>query len=172
MARLEAFGSTAPALASYLGLTAMPRDVPSGSDDPGQGGDGSFPASGTAIKFSVAVQAGDELSFDWLFDAADALPENDYALFTVNGGHGTMAYELADVRDSGDFGLIGWRTSVYTAETDGMLTIGFAAVNDTNGLDHSTLLVDNFRLNRDLDESYQVTERSDDGRLETFATHT
>jgi VCBS repeat-containing protein len=168
MARLEAFGSTAPALASYLGLTAMPRDVPQGSDDPTQGGDTSFPASGTAIKFAVNVRAGDELSFDWLFDASDALPENDYALFTVTDAGGTTAYELADVRDSGNFGLIGWRTSVFTAETDGLLTIGFAAVNDTNGLDHSVLLVDDLRVNRHLDTSYQVTERSDDGRLETL----
>ncbi len=176
MVMLEARGTLPSNLESFLGLAAgsLARDF---SDL-----DGTQPFAGSAIKLHIQVQAGDEVSFDWMFDARDrvAAPgdghqDNDFALFTVTDATGTHSYKLSDVRQVGDGGSSGWHTSVYQAQAAGTLTIGLASVNDrtseTGNLpatENSVLLADNFRLNRDLDESYQLVRLEPDGGLQTF----
>lgn len=174
MARLEAFGTSAQkigsqtvsALEGFLGIPdrSLPRDP----------GDNSLPANGSAFRLKLNVQAGDEISFDWMFDARDTVSappaDNDYAVLTVVGGAGAELFKLSDVRQTGDHGASGWRSSIYTASTAGELTIGFGAVNDrvadASG-QGSVLLVDNVRFNRDFDHGYQIVDHQADGRFET-----
>lgn len=169
MAVLHAVGANRAAIERFLGLqpapgepTALPFDT-----------DGSAPAFGSATRLTVAVAAGDQLSFDWLFDAGDTLPDNDYAVFTVADADTSAVFKLADVRAVGDEGASGWRTSVYTAAEDAELTVGFGVVNDRaagyyNDTENSRLLIDNVRLNRDLTDGYQTVDLPDPGTLATL----
>ncbi|MFZ1416019.1 MAG: Ig-like domain-containing protein [Defluviicoccus sp.] len=173
MAVLEARGHPASALEQFLGLPAgtLPRDS-----------DGSFPAAGSALKLTADVQAGDEVSFDWMFDARDAVfaptagqADNDYAFATINDGTTTRLFSLADVRAVGDHGASDWRSSIFTASAAGPLVIGFGVVNDRitefSGpeAENSFLLVDNVRVNRAFDEGYQVVSSQGQGAFETLA---
>ena len=164
LARLEAAGTTAAQTETFLGQPsgALPKDS-----------DGSFPAQGSAAKLTVTVQAGDEVSFDWMFDArdfvnkpADGKADNDFAMFSVTGDGTPQLYLLSDVRHTGDQGASGWRTSVFTASKSGDLTIGFACVNDriqgSPVAENSVLLVDNVRLNRAFGPGYQVVDAQGD----------
>ena len=170
LARLDANGSTTPQLQSFLGQpeSSLPKDL-----------DGSFPATGSAAKLNLTVRAGDEVSFDWMFDArdfvfhpADGRADNDFAVFSVTGAGNPQLFLLTDVRHIGDQGSSGWRSSVFTASTSGELTIGFASVNDRVGgspvSENSVLLVDNVRLNREFGLGYQVIDTQGDGRFETL----
>ena len=170
MARLEASGTTAAQTEVFLGQPAgtLPKDS-----------DGSFPAQGSAAKLTVSVQAGDEISFDWMFDArdfvfkpADSKADNDFAVFSVTGDGTPHLFLLSDVRHTGDQGASGWRTSVYTASASGDLTIGFACVNDriqgSPVTENSMLLIDNVRLNRAFGPGYQLVDSQDDGHFETL----
>jgi VCBS repeat-containing protein len=159
MARIESRGSTRPALETFLGI---------GSHSLGRDTDGTFSATGSATRLTVSVQAGDSVSFDWMFDAGDTLPDNDYAVFTVVNGGSFEVFTLSDVRRTGSNGASGWHSSVYTAPTAGLVQIGFAAIDDRTGGDSSYLLVDNVRVNREFDDSYQVVETRPDGAFETL----
>ena len=169
MVVLEAFGSfedPATNVADFLQVSALPSDS-----------DGSSAADGSAMKTTVRVQAGDEISFDWMFDARDQSAGgsevfNDYAVLTVSGPDGDAVYKLSDVRQTGDFGASGWRTSKYVAASDGELNLGFAVMNDavSHGQGdprNSRLLVDNVRLDREFGEGYQ---QLDGGPTDTFQT--
>jgi hypothetical protein len=172
MAQMEARGSTAASIASFFGLApgTLPRDI-----------DDSAPAFGSAIRLRAAVQAGDEISFDWMFDARDftAVPpdgfaDNDYAVVAIADGTATHLFKLSDVRQAGDQGASGWRSSVYTAASAGTLVIGFGAINDRTPSpveQNSFLLVDNVRLNREFDDGYQIVQTQTQGQavLETLA---
>ncbi|MFO1152087.1 MAG: Ig-like domain-containing protein [Rhodospirillales bacterium] len=176
MAVLEARGTSSSNLESFLGLAtgSLARDY---ADI-----DGSRPSTGSAIKVHINVQAGDEISFDWMFDARDRVTapgdgnqDNDFALLTVTDASGIHSYKLSDVRQTGDGGASGWHTSIFTAQSAGTVTVGLASVNDRAsevgglpGTENSVLLADNFRLNRDFDESYQLVRLETDGRLETL----
>jgi len=170
MAVLHAYGEMRPKLEAFLGLekapgavTALPLDA-----------DGTFPGFGAATRLTVAVAEGDRISFDWMFDAGDVLPDNDFAVFTVAGdGGGSRVFKLADVRATGDAGATGWRTSVYTAAEAGELTVGFAVVNDrTSGYagdtENSRLLIDNVWLNREAAGGYQLADLADPGAMATL----
>ncbi|MFO1112507.1 MAG: Ig-like domain-containing protein [Rhodospirillales bacterium] len=169
-ARLEATGTTAAQTETFLGQPAgaLPKDS-----------DGTFPAQGSAAKLTVAVQAGDMVSFDWMFDArdfvshpADGKADNDFAVFSVTGDGTPQLYLLSDVRHTGDQGASGWRTSVFTTSHSGSLTIGFACINDRIAgspvTENSVLLVDNLRLNRAFGPGYQVVDTQGDGHFETL----
>lgn len=169
MAVLRAHGATRPALEAFLGLVPQPGAVTALPLD----SDGSAPAFGAAMRLSVEVTAGDRVSFDWMFDAGDARPDNDFAIFTVAGDEAATLFRLADVRTTGDEGASGWRTSVYTAAGDGELTLGFAVVNDrlagyAGDHENSRLLVDNVRLNREFGDGYQTVDLPDPGAFATL----
>ncbi len=169
MAVLHAYGEMRPKLEAFLGLekapgavTALPLDA-----------DGTIPGFGAATRLTVAVAQGDRISFDWMFDAGDFLPDNDLAVFTVASAGGSQVFKLADVRLTGDAGATGWRTSVYTAAEAGELSVGFAVVNDwTTGYagdpENSRLLVDNVWLNRDAAGGYQLADMAEPGELATL----
>ncbi len=170
MAVLTASGSSALSLQFFLGLSdALPADF----------GDSSPPTDGSALRLTVDVEAGERISFDWMFDANDVVQPplgdfarpgfNDFAVFTADGEW----FNLSDVRqvtnEDGRLGATGWRTSIYTARSDGPLTIGFAVVNDGTTSADSHLLVDNVRVDRDFDpESYTVVRSDPSGALDTL----
>ncbi len=169
MAVLHAYGASENGIERFLGLQpppgapiAMPFDI-----------DGTAPAFGAATRLSVAVAAGDRISFDWLFDAGDAVPDNDFAVFTVADAAGSTVFKLADVRTTGDAGASGWHTSVFTTAEDADLTVGFAVLNDraagyASDTENSRLLVDNVRLNRDFTDGYQTVDLLEPGALATL----
>jgi hypothetical protein len=179
MARLEASGTaaqpigqeTVSRLEAFLGIPnrSLPRDPV----------DNTFAANGSGCKLKVNVQAGDEISFDWMFDARDFVnsppdgkADDDFAVFTVVGQGNTNIFKLSDVRQTGNQGATGWRSSVYTASSSGELTVGFAVVNDriadNPASQNSFLLIDNVRLNRDFSEGYQIVDDQAAGRFETL----
>lgn len=176
LAWLEAYGTSIPDLNTFLrvDLRAQFRDI-----------DGSLPASGAALRIRVDLEAGDELSFDWMFDARDRVSgspaDNDFALVSItNADGGTHFFKLSDVRATGDNGATGWRSTVYTAEQGGSVTVAFGVINDrasdfpstsNPASENSMLLLDNVRLNRDFSEGYQVVDTSADGRFETVVPH-
>ncbi len=169
MAVLTASGASPLTMQFFLGLSvSLPRDF----------GDSSKPADGSALRLTLDVEAGDRISFDWMFDANDFVQPpigdfarpgfNDFAVFTADGEW----FDLSDVRqvfdESGQYGASGWRASIYTAQSDGPLTIGFAVVNDDTRNADSHLLVDNVRVNTDFDsDSYTVVRSDPSGLLDT-----
>jgi VCBS repeat-containing protein len=173
LAWLEAYGTTQANLDTFLGvdLRANFTDL-----------DGSTPASGAAFHLDVKLQAGDELSFDWLFDARDTVKanpaDNDFAVVTITDADGTDVFKLSDVRQTGDNGSSGWQSTVYTAAHSGTVTVAIGVVNDRASdlpvasdphSENSALLVDNMRINRDFSDGYQVVDSSADGKFETVA---
>ncbi|MBL8658671.1 MAG: FecR domain-containing protein [Rhodospirillales bacterium] len=169
MAVLHAHGASRYGIEQFLGLQpqpgspiALPFDI-----------DGTAPAFGAATRVTLAVAAGDRISFDWLFDAGDSAPDNDFAVFTVAGAAGSTVFKLCDVRTTGDAGASGWHTSVYTAAGNGEVTVGFAVLNDRVGgyatdTENSRLLVDNVRLNRDFTDGFQTVDLLEPGALATL----
>lgn len=175
MIKLEANGSPIGTVESFLGLST--GTIKSTFPQP----DGTSPSNSSAIKLSITVHAGDQISFDWMFDARDYVnnppdgkADNDMALVAITGVDGVHLYKLSDVQQTGDLGDSGWRSSVYTVDHDGTLTIGLASVNDriAQSAENSVLLIDNIRLNRDFDQSYQLVQTSDDAHMNTYVHHT
>lgn len=97
--------------------------------------------NGSAIKQTITANAGDTLSFDWLFKANDYAPYNDFSFFTI----GSLGSKLADVFQVGDFGQTASKTS-YTFNQAGTYTVGFGVVNALDTGASSTLAVDNVKL--------------------------
>ena len=85
---------------------------------------------GSAIKSTIEVEAGDTLSFDWVWDTDDYLPYNDFAFV----GLSLLGIEdiLASVAISGDYGTTSGSYS-WTAGAAGVLTyvIGVVDVGDS-----------------------------------------
>lgn len=111
------------------------------------------PTDGSAIKTTVALHAGDVLSFDWNFVGHDYLPFNDFSFATINGA----TYLLGLTQAVGDFGSTGWKTFTYTATTDGNYTLGIGEFNVNDTLLNSHTFVDNFRINGSLQTSFENT---------------
>ena len=119
--------------------------------DPGD----NLPANGSAFKLKLNVQAGDEISFDWMFDATVTRRPPTTTPSSPSLEAPVPSCSSYRTRQTGDHGASGWRSSIYTASTTGELTIGFGAVNDRVADASSVLLVDNVRFNRDFDQGYQ-----------------
>ena len=112
------------------------------------------PIEGSAIRTKLTLSAGTELSFDFFFDAGDQSPRNDCGLVVI----GDHAFKLSDVVATGNDGASGWRTFVYTVPTNGVFTIGFAALNDRVDGNPSPLYIDNLRLSRLFGDDYVVVD--------------
>ncbi|RUT00222.1 hypothetical protein DSM106972_076700 [Dulcicalothrix desertica PCC 7102] len=97
------------------------------------------PTFGSAIKQTISVAAGDTLKFDWLFDADDYLPYNDFSFYSIS----SAANLLADVALVGNYGQTSDQTT-YTFANAGTYTIGFGVMNSLdNALSGTRLTVDN-----------------------------
>ncbi|MGI1669179.1 MAG: hypothetical protein K6L74_02510 [Neptuniibacter sp.] len=108
------------ALETFGGFYAGALDAEMGTDV----------TEGSAIKSTIEVEAGDTLSFDWVWDTDDYLPFNDFAFV----GLSLLGIEevLASVAISGDYGTTSGSYS-WTAGAAGVLTyvIGVVDVGDT-----------------------------------------
>lgn len=99
--------------------------------------------NGSAMKTTLDVTAGDQISFSWAFDADDYLNFNDFAFVTING----TPIELADISQVGSYGATSWASFSYTATSTGPLTIGFGVMNTGDSGVNTYLLVDQLRVN-------------------------
>ena len=101
------------------------------------------PTNGSAIKTTLALDAGDIVQFDWAFSTTDTDPFFDNSFFlTLNGG----LQQLADVGTVGDFGDSGWQTESFTVTTAGVYDIGFGVVNVEDSSADSVLSIDNINI--------------------------
>jgi PEP-CTERM motif len=97
--------------------------------------------SGSALKQTVGLTAGETIRFDWLFFADDYQPFNDAAFAVV---HNSVS-PLADIFSvGGQNGTTGWQTFSYTAASAGAYTIGVAGLNSGDNSYNSHVAVDNF----------------------------
>ncbi len=94
------------------------------------------------------VNAGETISFDWFFAAQDYLPYNDfgsYALELVIDEIVFSANILANVQQTGNYGLTGWNTFAILATISGDVELRFYSKNVGDNLLASALGVDNIR---------------------------
>jgi hypothetical protein len=97
--------------------------------------------SGSALKQTVGLLAGETIRFDWLFFADDYQPYNDAAFAVI---HNSVS-PLADIFSvGGQNGTTGWQTFSYTAASAGTYTIGVAGLNSGDDIYNSHLAIDNF----------------------------
>lgn len=99
--------------------------------------------NGSAMKTTIMVEAGDEVSFSWFFNADDYSPYNDFSFVSFNG----VPVELADISMVGSYGQTPWATYTHVATSSGPLTIGFGVMNTGDSGVNSYLTIDNIKLN-------------------------
>ncbi len=99
---------------------------------------------GSAMKTTIMVEAGDEISFSWSFTSNESKGYfNDFGFVSFNG----EAFELADVSSVGGPGQTPWSVFTYTATVSGPLTIGFGTMDTGDTAVAAYLQVDNVKLN-------------------------
>jgi hypothetical protein len=89
--------------------------------------------------------AGEQVNFDWYFDAEDYLPYNDWSVFQVKDGEGKIVdtLTLADVAEVGNYGDSGWKNHTYTFTSNGTGSIEFGVFNSRDTSLDSQLYIDN-----------------------------
>jgi VCBS repeat-containing protein len=128
---LNGNGASAASMESFLGLS------PGKLNSLGNGA----ATSGSVIKTTVNLSAGDVLSFDWAFQAHDYLPFDDFSFLVTGAG---QILELADVKNTGNYGFSGWHNFKYTANANTVFELGIGATNVLDNALDSHLLIDNF----------------------------
>ena len=133
LAALYGSGASAGQITSFLGLDAGALNAM---------GNGNA-TTGSALKTTVNVEAGDVVHFDWAFIATDYLPYNDFSVAVIGNG---QVLELADIQAVGNFGTTGWQSFDYTAPTDMVLVVGVAVTNVLDSAGSPQLLIDNLTV--------------------------
>jgi hypothetical protein len=128
-----------PSIETFLGI------APGGlSPLAASGVDADNATNGSAMKTTIMVEAGDEISFSWSFTSNEGYGYyNDFGFVSFNG----QAFELADVSSVGGPGQTPWSVFTYTATVSGPLTIGFGTMNTGDTAVAAYLQVDNVKLN-------------------------
>jgi hypothetical protein len=107
----------------------------------------------TLLSQTFAALAGDVLSFDIFFDAADYIPFNDngYANL-IDADTSTVVATLyyQDVASVGDFGADGWTSVSHVIAADGNYKLEFGVTNIGDNNLSSALGVDNVALNAEM----------------------
>ncbi|MFY9142153.1 VCBS domain-containing protein [Sulfuricurvum sp.] len=98
------------------------------------------PTEGAAVKFVIQAEAGETVTFNWQFNAADYMPYNDFAFVAVDNGDLQL---LSNVSMVGDYGSSGLQTFSITFSDSGAHTVTFGTIDfgDT-GVD-SALVISN-----------------------------
>ena len=139
MARLTSSGSgDQMSIEAFLGVPSGGLNAAAAS---GSGSDNA--TNGSAIMTTLAVNAGDVITFDWFFDADDYSPYNDFSFVVIDG----QVFELADISMVGSYNATNWAEFSYTATSSGALNIGFGVMNTGDSGVDSHLLVDNLCVN-------------------------
>ena len=112
--------------------------------------------AGSAIRQTVSVQAGTQLTFEYNFLTNEATPDsnyNDFSFFTVSGSGTAAAMLLADTQADGFASSAsiykestGFRSYSYTFATAGQYTIGFGVSDSKDTSYDSGLLLDEVSL--------------------------
>ncbi len=136
------------AFASLQNLTTW--STTSGLNSSVSVGTNSATLSGTAsIYQSFVLGAGSTFSFDWLFQANDYMPYNDWSSVFVDGN---LNLTLSNVAAVGDFGSSGLQT--FTTELTNPVT-GNITFSVSNALDSgwsSTLTISNVNVGNNVPE--------------------
>lgn len=102
------------------------------------------PTTGSAMLITLYTTAETvDMSFDWLFNATDYLPYNDFGFFVGPDGN---AVKLASVGDVGNHGDSGWQT--YQQEIlplNGQFTLGFGVIDVGDMSGSPYLFIDNIQ---------------------------
>ena len=126
-------------LEAFLGL-------PQGSlDDLVTTGSSNGATEGSAMKTTVKLQAGDKVTFDWLFETNEGFQSgtfNDTAFVFVTDENGVVLADTFDISGGGASG-----TFLFEAPADGSYTFGIGVVDVADTLGKSTLLIDDFSVN-------------------------
>ena len=107
------------------------------------------PGSYTQLSRTLTVTAGENLEFDWFFDAGDYAPYNDHVRYQIMDDNWTVIYAvtLASVMDGGivvgDYGETGWHREMYTFSSNGTYTFAFGITNDGDSAVDSYAGIDN-----------------------------
>ncbi|MEB3887423.1 S8 family serine peptidase, partial [Lyngbya sp. CCY1209] len=103
---------------------------------------------GSAIKQTLTVKAGDEISFDYNFltNEGSESPFNDFAFVSVESDGDTVANTFTPLVPSGTsfWSETGWGTYTHTFTADGTYNIGVGAVDVGDTAIDSGVLLDNF----------------------------
>lgn len=100
---------------------------------------GETPTNGAAFKQTFFANAGDVISFDWIFQAGDYVPFDDFAFTSLS----SSADLLASVATVGNFQNSGLKNYSWTIASDGTYTLGFGVLNALDTGLNSSLTVDN-----------------------------
>jgi len=129
---------TQGSIEAFLGV------APGGLSPLAASGDGSDNATnGSAMKTTIMVEAGDEVSFSWFFNADDYTPFNDFSFVSFNG----VPVELADISMVGSYNETPWATYTHIATASGPLTLGFGVMNTGDSGVNSYLTIDEIKVN-------------------------
>ncbi|MEN0073791.1 MAG: hypothetical protein AAGC69_05375, partial [Paracraurococcus sp.] len=82
---------------------------------------GHDPVAGAATRADVYMEAGQTISFDWMFDNYDATQRDDSAYVVLDGS----PIALANGQDADDPGSAGWVHGSFTVAATGMHSLAF-----------------------------------------------
>ena len=162
LAHMVAQGSSDYDIEAFLGLESGAMDALNASED-GSSSRYANATDGAAIKGTMNLNEGDTVSFRWFYDAADYVPYDDFAAFSVSYQNGESSLiELADTSDVGNYGESGWQTFEYTATDSGEVTLGFTVMNVGDTAMDSEFYVGSVSVNGE-NVSYSVTASNSGG---------
>ena len=96
--------------------------------------------NGSTLSQAVNVKAGDTISFDFNFTAADYLPYNDFAMVV-----GDSLHLISNVAAVGNYGSSGWQSYSFVA-TSNFTSLMFVLSNAGDTAVDSTLFIDNIKI--------------------------
>lgn len=110
--------------------------------------DGNYFANLTAdslVAQDISWVAGEELSFDWNFNANDYTPFNDFSIFQIEDTLGNIidSITLSDVATVGDYNATGWNSFTYVFDASGSGSLAFGVYNVLDTALDSQLYIDN-----------------------------
>lgn len=109
-----------------------------GLDDAGSGSLEAHATNGGGIRTSLHLEAGQIVSFDWMFQNLDG-DVADHGVFSLDGAAHSHVTTLSTVST-------GWSTHQYQVQVSGDYVLGFAAMNGYDDIFGSALWVDNVRV--------------------------
>jgi hypothetical protein len=103
------------------------------------------PFEGSAIKETITVAAGEQITFQWNFGTSDFGAFNDFAFVAiVSVTTNTLANASTTNNSEVPFAMTGWQTFTHTFSTAGTFTIGVGVMDVPDAGGESRLYVDNF----------------------------
>ncbi|MGF1538075.1 MAG: S8 family peptidase, partial [Elainellaceae cyanobacterium] len=115
---------------------------------------------GSIIQMPIAVESGDELTFDWNLLTAEVVGNgyNDFGFFSVDGAlielaDSTTAHSAIPQIPSPFSRAAGYQTLSYLFETSGTVTLSFGVMDVADAQVDSALLIDNLSLTRQVSTS-------------------